>query len=84
VPRPATGDIILNDNGGFSGSVCNLRTFSGMLSPSDAQAFFAAGTTCGASSMAQQDDSLFAQIFGYSFKFSVLDNKGAEVNQYSF
>jgi hypothetical protein len=84
VPRPATGDIILNDNGGFSGSVCNLRTFSGMLSPSDAQAFFSAGTTCGASSMAQQDDSLFAQIFGYSFKFSVLDNKGAEVNQYSF
>jgi hypothetical protein len=84
VPRPATGDIILNDNGGFSGSVCNLRTFSGMLSPSDAQAFFSAGTTCGASSMAQQDDSLFAQIFGYSFRFSILDNKGAEVNQYSF
>jgi len=84
VPRPATGDIILNDNGGFSGSVCNLRTFSGMLAPSDAQAFFAAGTTCGASSMAQQDDSLFAQIFGYSFKFSIFNDKGAEVNQYSF
>jgi hypothetical protein len=84
VPRPATGDIILNDNGGFSGSICNLRTFAGMLAPTDAQAFFGAGTTCGAAGMAQQDDSLFVQIFGYSFKFSIFNNKGAEVNQYTF
>jgi len=84
VPKPATGDIILNDNGGFSGSVCNLRTFTGMLSPSDAQSFFAAGTTCGAASMAQSDDSAFASLFGYAFRLSVLNNKGAEVNRYTF
>jgi len=84
VPKPATGDIILNDNGGFSGSVCNLRTFTGMLSPSDAQAFFGAGTTCGAPGMAQADDSLFAKIFGYSFRFSIFDDKGSEVNNYTF
>jgi hypothetical protein len=84
VPKPAIGDIILNDNGGFSGSICNLRTFTGMLSPSDAQAFFGAGTTCGATAMAQADDSIFAKIFGYSFKFSIFNDKGSEVNQYTF
>jgi len=84
VPKPATGNIILNDNGGFSGSICNLRSFTGMLSPADAQAFFGAGTTCGAAGMEQADDSLFAKIFGYSFKFSIFDNKGAEVNKYTF
>lgn len=84
VPKPATGDIILNDNGGFSGSVCNLRTYGGMLTPSDAQTFFGAGTTCGAPSMASSDDSAFATIFGYTFRFSVLDRKGAEVNKYTF
>ena len=84
VPKPATGDIILNDNGGFSGSICNLRSFTGMLSPSEAQSFFAAGTTCGAASMAQADDSTFASIFGYAFRLSVLNNKGAEVNRYTF
>lgn len=84
VPRAAAGDIILNDNGGFSGSVCNLRTYGGMLTPSDAQAFFGSGTTCGAAAMASSDDSVFATIFGYTFRFSVLNNKGAEVNQYTF
>lgn len=84
VPRPATGNIILNDNGGFSGSVCNLRTFGGMLTPSDAQTFFGAGTTCGAAAMASSDDSAFATIFGYTFRLSVLNNKGAEVNKYTF
>lgn len=84
VPKPATGDIILNDNGGFSGSICNLRTFPSMINPSDAQAFFGAGTSCGAAGMAQADDSAFAKIFGYSFRFSVFNDKGAEVNNYTF
>ncbi len=84
VPKPATGDIILNDNGGFSGSICNLRTFVGMISPGDAQAFFGAGTTCGAPGMTQSEDSAFAKIFGYSFRFSIFDDKGSEVDQYTF
>lgn len=84
VPKPATGDVILNDNGGFSGSICNLRSYTSMLSPSDAQNFFAAGTTCGAPSMEQGDDSLFAKIFGYTFRFSVFNYKGAEVSKYTF
>ena len=84
VPRPATGDIIVNDNGGFSGSICNLRSFGGMLSPSDAQTFFGAGTTCGVAGMKQSDDSSFSKIFGYTFRFSVLDYKGSELNNYTF
>lgn len=84
VPRPATGDIIVNDNGGFSGSVCNLRAYAGMLSPSDAQTFFGSGTSCGVAGMKQADDSSFAKIFGYTFRFAVLDYKGSEVNNYTF
>ena len=84
VPKIATGDIILNDNGGFSGSICNLRAYNGMLSPSDAQAFYGKGTTCGAASMAQAEDSPVASLFGYTFRFSVLNDKGAEVNKYTF
>lgn len=84
VPKPATGDIILNDNSGFSGSVCNLRAYSAMLSPSDAQTFFASGTTCGAPSMETGEDSLFARIFGYTFRLSIFNYKGAEVNKYTF
>jgi hypothetical protein len=84
VPKPATGDIILNDKGGFSGSICNLRNYTAMLSPSDAQSFFAAGTTCGAPSMAQEEDTLFARIFGYTFRLSIFNYKGAEVSKYTF
>jgi hypothetical protein len=84
VPRPATGDIIVNDSGGFSGSICNLRSYGGMLSPSDAQTFFGAGTTCGVAGMKQSDDSTFSKIFGYTFRFSVLDYKGSELNNYTF
>jgi hypothetical protein len=84
VPRPATGDIIVNDNGGFSGSICNLRAYGNMLSPTDAQTFFAAGTSCGVAGMKQSDDSSFAKIFGYTFRFAVLDYKGSEVNEYTF
>jgi len=84
VPRPATGDIIVNDSGGFSGSICNLRAYGGMLTPSDAQAFFGSGTTCGVAGMKQSDDSNFAKIFGYTFRFAVLDYKGSEVNNYTF
>lgn len=84
VPRPATGDIILNDNGGFSGSICNLRNYSAMLNPSDAQTFFAKGTTCGAPSMEADDDSLFARIFGYTFRLSIFNYKGSEISKYTF
>jgi hypothetical protein len=34
--------------------------------------------------MAQEDDTLFARIFGYTFRLSIFNYKGAEVSKYTF
>jgi hypothetical protein len=83
VPKPAYGDIILNNNGGFSGSICNVHSHSSMISPEEAQSFFARGTNCQAPSPAASTvdkDSFFITLFGYTFKFSTLDKLGKEVS----
>lgn len=83
VPKPAYGDIILNDNGGFSGSICNVHSHSGMITPEEAQSFFARGTNCRTPSPAASavdKDSFFITLFGYTFKFSTLDKLGKEVS----
>lgn len=83
VPKPAYGDIILNNNGGFSGSICNVHSHSSMISPEEAQSFFARGTNCQAPSpspSAVDKDSFFITLFGYTFKFSTLDKLGKEVS----
>lgn len=83
VPKPAYGDIILNNNGGFSGSICNVHSHSSMISPEEAQSFFARGTNCQAPSPAASKvdkDSFFITLFGYTFKFSTLDKLGKEVS----
>lgn len=83
VPKPAYGDIILNNNGGFSGSICNVHSHSSMISPEEAQSFFARGTNCQAPSPAVSKvdkDSFFITLFGYTFKFSTLDKLGKEVS----
>jgi hypothetical protein len=86
VPKPVVGDVILSDAGGFSGSICNLHTYTSMLTPDAAAAFFAAGTTCG--SPAQKvdgvdKDSAFITLFGYTFRFSTLDRMGRELSSYT-
>ena len=83
VPKPAYGDIILNNNGGFSGSICNVHSHSSMISPEEAQSFFARGTNCQApapAASAVDKDSFFITLFGYTFKFSTLDKLGKEVS----
>ena len=83
VPKPAVGDIILNNNGGFSGSICNVHSHSSMITPEEAQSFFARGTNCRApspSASAVDKDSFFITLFGYTFKFSTLDKLGKEVS----
>lgn len=83
VPKPAYGDIILNNNGGFSGSICNVHSHSSMISPEEAQSFFARGTNCQAPSPAASavdKNSFFITLFGYTFKFSTLDKLGKEVS----
>lgn len=87
VPKPAVGDIILNDNGGFSGSVCNLNWFNTMLSPEDARAFYAKGTQCAppaeAGPAAVDKNSTFVTLFGYTFRFTTLSAEGKELSSYT-
>jgi hypothetical protein len=90
VPRPVSGDIVLSDNGGFSGSICNVFTYGSMLTPDDASAFFAAGTKCQAPTptvegkAAVDQDSTFIKIFGYTFRFAKLSRDGKELSSYTF
>lgn len=86
IPKPVSGDVIIGDNDGFSGSICNFNSYGSMLSPGDAQAFFAAGTNCQAptpsKASAVDKDSVFITIFGYTFRFSTLDKTGKELSSY--
>ncbi len=86
VPRVALGDIILADNGGFSGSICNVNAYSKMIGPEEASAFYAKGTTCQAPSGPKDvdKDSLFITLFGYTFRFSTFNKKGEELSSYTF
>ena len=87
VPRPAAGDITVGANGGFSGQVCNVHSYPGMLGPSDAAAFFTKGTNC--ASFAQPPSSTTAKgseltLFGYTYTFGVKDASGKQIQNYSF
>ena len=89
IPKPALGDIIINDNGGFAGSICNVNSYGSMLTPEDARKFFAAGTTCAAPGETTSGakpvdrDSVFITLFGYTFRFSKLDKSGKELSSYT-
>lgn len=88
VPKPVLGDIQVGDDAlGFSGSVCTLKSYSTMLSPKDAQAYAAAGTSCQApvpATSSSPADSAVASLFGYTFRFSTLDKAGKELSTYTF
>ena len=78
VPKPAAGNIDVSKDGGFSGYMCNLNHYAKMLAPSDAQAFYSAGTSCSGQSGSGGASG------GYSVKFGVYDVKGKEVKEYTF
>jgi len=78
VPKPASGDIVLNKNGGFSGYLCSFYHYPRMLVPSDAQTFFGQGTSCTAAT----NPSTASKVTGYGFKFGIYDAAGKEINQY--
>ena len=88
IPKPVVGDIILGDNGGFSGSICNLNWYNTMLAPEDCKAFHSRGTQCAPPSEAGatkvDEDSIFITLFGYTFRFSTLDKKGKELTSLTF
>jgi len=86
VARPAVGDIAIGSTGGFSGSVCTLKSSPVMLGPADAAAFYSAGTPC--SSMAQGSDggtnsASSLNIFGYKINFGITDSSGKSVAGFS-
>lgn len=88
VPRPADGDLILNEGGGFSGSLCNIKSYGEMLSPTDATTFHAAGTRCEEPGPVKAketppEDSFFIRLFGYTLKFARLNKKGEELSSYT-
>lgn len=88
IPKPALGDVILNDNGGFAGSICNVNGYSTMLNPEDTKSFHAKGTTCAppaeAGKVDVDKDSVFITLFGYTFRFSTLSKEGKELSSYTF
>jgi hypothetical protein len=87
VPKPVLGDIqVGSDTVGFSGSVCNLKSYATMLGPTDAKAYAAAGTNCQAPTPATTSapvDSVVSSLFGYTFRFSTLDKAGKELRTYT-
>jgi hypothetical protein len=88
IPKPALGDVILADNGGFAGSICNVNGYGTMLQPDDAKTFHAKGTSCAPPSVSGKvevdDNSLLVRLFGYTFRFARLSKDGKELNSYTF
>ena len=75
VPKPAAGDILMNNAGGFSGSLCGFYHYPRALLPSDAQSFYSAGSSCQIT-----DDSKTKSWFN----FGLYDAKGKEIKKYAF
>jgi hypothetical protein len=80
VPKPASGDITLAGNGGFSGSLCGFTHYSRMLTPSDASSFYSAGTSCKSST----GPTAASNATGYAVKFGVYDTVGKKIQEYTF
>jgi len=83
VPKPAAGDITLAKDGGFSGSMCGFLTYPRMLTPTDATAFYSAGTSC-KSLTTSGGDTATSALTGYNVKFGFYDRGGKKVNEWSF
>lgn len=73
VPKPAMGDVVLNDKGGFSGWLCGFNSYSKSLVPSDVQIFNVGGAPCSI-----PDDKT------YTTKFGFFNSGGKEVSKYVF
>lgn len=80
VPKPASGDITMAGNGGFSGSLCGFTHYSRMLVPADASSFYSAGTSCKSST----GPSTASAATGYAVKFGVYDTVGKKIQEYTF
>ncbi len=80
VPKPATGNISVTPDGGFSGYMCTMYSYPRMLTPGDALNFFSASTPC----RNVTGTSTAANLTGYSVRFGVYNPQGKEVQEYTF
>jgi len=74
VPKPVSGSVTLNADGGFSGWMCGFYHYDKMLVPSDAQAFYGSGVPC----------SVPGTSTNYNVTFGINDAKGEVVSKYMF
>lgn len=75
LPKPALGDIIVSDEGGFSGYLCSFNSYSRALTPTDAQAFTLGGAPCSIPEETGQS---------YTTQFGIFNSSGKEVTKYVF
>jgi hypothetical protein len=74
VPKPVSGAVTLNKDGGFAGYMCSFYQYPKFSVPADAQAFFSAGVPC----------NVPDTTTNYKVTFGVKDTKGEVVSKYMF
>jgi hypothetical protein len=74
VPKPVSGNVSLNKDGGFSGWMCSFYHYAKLLVPTDAQAFFSSGVPC----------NVPGTSTNYKVTLGVHDTKGQVVSKYMF
>ena len=83
IPKPAIGDIILSQNGGFSGYMCNFNYYARMLTPGDASNFFSTGTDC-RDKVPNNGSGGGTLGTGYLVKLGFYNTDGKVVKEYGF
>lgn len=74
VPKPVSGSVTLNTDGGFSGWMCGFYHYDKMLVPSDTQSFYGSGVPCNVPGTSSN----------YKVTFGIHDTKGQVVSKYMF
>jgi hypothetical protein len=74
VPKPVSGSVTLNKDGGFSGWMCAFYHYAKLLVPTDAQSFYNSGVPCNVPGTSSN----------YKVTFGVRDTKGEVVSKYMF
>jgi hypothetical protein len=74
IPKPVTGSVVLNQDGGFSGYMCSFYHYPKLLVPSDTQSFFQYGVPC----------SVPGTKTDYKVTFGMKDANGKVITNYKF
>jgi hypothetical protein len=74
VPKPVSGSVTLNSDGGFAGYMCSFYHYAKLLIPSDTQSFFSSGVPC----------SVPNTNSNYKVAIGLRDTKGTVVSNYMF